>query len=181
VRRIRKVARTAEYYSRPGNGTWQTEGGGALIDQAIHQIDLLRWLARPVTQVNAVLLYSSGATGVIQAATAFEPGYPERIELHGNKGTAIVTGDRLSVWDVKDDQGEPAPISTAVSTGSSDPMGSSVEPFERQFINFAAAILKTIMSLCFAETAFPVSARPPVRFGSLRRPETRRQRRCIAP
>lgn len=153
-----KWHRTAEYYSRPGKGTWQTEGGGALINQAIHQIDLLRWLAGPVTQVfgtwqlgsvhkiesedivNAVLLYSSGATGVIQAATAFEPGYPERIELHGTKGTAIVTGDRLSVWDVKDDHGEPAPVSTAVSSGASDPMGISLEPFERQFIDFAAAI-----------------------------------------
>ena len=46
-----KWYRSAEYYSRPIKGSWQTEGGGALINQAIHQVDLLRWLAGPVSEV----------------------------------------------------------------------------------------------------------------------------------
>src|SRR6266700_441114 len=113
-----KWYRSPAYYSRPIKGSWKTEGGGALINQAIHQLDLLRWFAGPVREVsgvwqlgaahtiesddlvNAVLRYESGATGVIQAATAIRPGYPERIELHGTKGTAIVTGDTLTTWDV---------------------------------------------------------------------------------
>ena len=90
--------------------------------------------------VNAVMRYENGATGVIQAATAFWPGYSERIELHGTKGTAIITGDQLTTWDVKDDVGEPPPLSAGVASGASDPMAISVEPFERQFLDFGDAI-----------------------------------------
>jgi predicted dehydrogenase len=90
--------------------------------------------------VNAILAYRSGATGVIQAATALWPGYSERIELHGTRGSAIITGDQLTTWDVKDDSGELPPISTGVASGASDPMAISVESFERQFLDFGDAI-----------------------------------------
>jgi predicted dehydrogenase len=153
-----KWHRDDAYYARPGKGTWEVEGGGALMNQAIHQVDILRWLAGPVHTVSAMwqlganhriesedvlsalLRYESGATGVIQAATAFRPGYPERVEIHGTKGTAIVTGDRLTTWDVKDDAGPPAPVSAAVASGASDPMAISLESFERQFRDFDEAI-----------------------------------------
>jgi predicted dehydrogenase len=153
-----KWYRSPEYYSRPIKGSWKTEGGGALINQAIHQIDILRWLAGPVAEVsgqwqlgarhkiesedvvNAVVRYASGATGVIQASTAFWPGYPERMEFHGTKGTAVVTGDKLTAWDVENDSGEPAPVTRLVASGASDPMAISLEPFERQFLDFADAI-----------------------------------------
>jgi len=153
-----KWYRPPEYYSRPVKGSWRSEGGGALINQAIHQVDILRWLAGPVNHVfavwqlgavhkiesedvvNAVLQYSSGATGIIQAATAFRPGYPERIEIHGSRGTAIVTGDQLTAWDVEDDAGPPPPLSQAVASGASDPMSISLAPFERQFLDFGDAI-----------------------------------------
>ncbi|MGO9897852.1 MAG: Gfo/Idh/MocA family oxidoreductase, partial [Bryobacteraceae bacterium] len=79
-------------------------------------------------------------TGVIQAATAFWPGYPERVEIHGAKGTAVVTGDKLTTWDVQDDSGDPAPVTKQVASGASDPMAISLEPFERQFLDFADAI-----------------------------------------
>ena len=128
-----KWYRSAAYYSRPIKGSWATEGGGALINQAIHQVDMLRWLAGPVQEVfgywqlgalhkiesedvvNAVLRYANGATGVIQASTAFWPGYTERIEIHGTKGTAIISGDKLTTWDVENDAGEPAPVATLKS------------------------------------------------------------------
>jgi UDP-N-acetyl-2-amino-2-deoxyglucuronate dehydrogenase len=153
-----KWHRSDDYYSRPGKGTWKVEGGGALINQAIHQVDLLRWLIGPVRDVwgawqlgathniesedalSAVLRFASGATGVIQAATAFWPGYPERIEIHGTKGTAVVTGDRLTTWDVQDDHGGTPPISHQAASGASDPMAIALEPFERQFLDFAAAV-----------------------------------------
>jgi predicted dehydrogenase len=153
-----KWYRSPEYYSRPIKGSWKTEGGGALINQAIHQIDILRWLAGPVAEVSAfwqlgalhkiesedvvsaVLKYASGATGVVQAATAFWPGYPERVEIHGTKGTAVVTGDKLTAWDVENDSGDPAPVAKAVASGASDPMAIPLEPFERQFRDFADAI-----------------------------------------
>jgi predicted dehydrogenase len=153
-----KWYRTDEYYARPVKGSWEVEGGGALINQAIHQVDLLLWFAGPVRAVsgmwqlgaahdieaedvvNAVMRYASGATGVIQASTAFWPGSSERIELHGTNGTAVITGDQVTGWDLKDDRGEPPPPSAAVASGSSDPMAISLESFERQFLDFGAAI-----------------------------------------
>lgn len=153
-----KWHRSDEYYSRRGKGTWEIEGGGALINQAVHQVDLLRWLVGPVQDVwatwqigsahqiesednlSALLRFASGATGVIQASTAIWPGYPERLEFHGTKGSAVVTGDRLTTWDVREDRGGTPPISHQAASGASDPLAISLEPFERQFQDFADAI-----------------------------------------
>lgn len=167
-----KWYRSAEYYSRPIKGSWETEGGGALINQAIHQLDILRWLAGPVQEVygawqlgalhkiesedvvNAIVKYASGATGVLQASTAMWPGYPERTEFHGTKGTAVITGDKLTTWDVIDDSGEPAPVDKNVASGASDPMAISLEPFERQFRDFGDAIQKRRKPLVAGEEGF---------------------------
>jgi len=153
-----KWHRSPEYYSRPVKGSWAGEGGGALINQGIHQIDILRWLVGPVREVsamwqlgalhriesedvvNALLRFANGATGVVQASTAFAPGYTERLEIHGAKGTAVISGDRLTTWDVKDDEGDPPPLAQNVQSGASDPMAISLTPFERQFQDFASAI-----------------------------------------
>ena len=157
-----KWFRSDEYYSRAIKGSWATEGGGALINQAIHQMDILLYLIGPVDMVqgmwqlgarhriesedivNALLRYSSGATGVIQASTAFWPGYTEKIEIHGTKGAATISGDRLTAWDVLDDEEanevDPAPVQHDVASGSSDPMAISLTSFERQFQDFADAI-----------------------------------------
>lgn len=153
-----KWYRSPEYYSRPIKGSWATEGGGALINQGIHQVDMLLYLIGRVKEVsgawqlgalhsiesedvvNAILRYANGATGVIQASTAFWPGYPERIEIHGTKGTAIVTGDKLTTWDVENDTGDPAPLASQTMSGASDPMAIPLKPFERQFQDFADAI-----------------------------------------
>jgi len=152
-----KWYRSPEYYARPVKGSWEGEGGGALISQAIHQVDLLLALAGPVAEVFgyrqlgalhkieaedvicSVMRYRSGATGVVQAATAFWSGYPERIELHGTKGTAVIVGDQLAVWDVRDDNGEAPPLKSAAASGASDPMAISTKSFERQFLDFADA------------------------------------------
>jgi len=167
-----KWYRSAAYYSRPIKGTWETEGGGALITQAIHQADLLLWLMGPVCQlfaywqlgalhhiesedvVAALLKYSSGATGVIQASTAFWPGYVERIEISGTKGTAIISGDKLTTWDVEEDVGEPAPINGHIASAASDPMATSLLPFERQFLDFGNAIRTGRKPLCSGEDGY---------------------------
>jgi len=152
-----KWYRSAQYYSRPVKGAWDVEGGGALINQAIHQVDILLSLAGPVKDVmgtwqlgalhriesedvvNAMMRYQSGATGIIQASTAIWPGYSERVEIHGTKGTAVLTGDKLTTWDVQDDVGEPAPVESSVMSGASDPMAIPLTPFERQFRDFGEA------------------------------------------
>ena len=144
-----KWFRSDEYYSRPIKGSWHTEGGGALINQAIHQVDILLYLMGRVDLVagmwqlgvrhriesedvvSALLRYRSGPTGVIQASTAMWPGYTERIEINGTKGSAIISGDRLTAWDVMDDEfangADPAPIEASSASGSSDPMNISVD------------------------------------------------------
>ena len=107
-----KWYRTNEYYARAVKGSWQTEGGGVLINQAIHQVDLLLWLAGPIQHVygqshigavhaiesedivNALARYASGATSVIEAATALQPGYPERLEIHGTRRSSPGTSSQ---------------------------------------------------------------------------------------
>lgn len=151
--------RSDEYYSRPIKGSWAVEGGGALINQAIHQVDMLLYLMGPVESVfgmwqlgarhkiesedvvQTMLRYASGAQGVIQASTAIWPGYSERVELHGTRGTAVITGDQLTTWDVlPGDAGDPPPLKSSVASGASDPMAISLAPFERSFEDLGAAI-----------------------------------------
>jgi UDP-N-acetyl-2-amino-2-deoxyglucuronate dehydrogenase len=167
-----KWHRPQSYYDRPGKGTWAVEGGGALINQGIHTVDVLQYLAGPVSElfanwqlgaghkmesedvINAVVRYESGATGVIQAATAIHPGYPEKIEIHGTKGSAIITGDRLTAWDVQGDAGEDAPVSTSVDSGAADPMAISLEPIKRQFLDFGNAVKNNTKPLVDGEEGY---------------------------
>jgi UDP-N-acetyl-2-amino-2-deoxyglucuronate dehydrogenase len=167
-----KWYRSAEYYARPIKGSWAVEGGGALISQAIHQVDLLLHLVGPVDEVfgfwrtpalhkiesedlvSAVIRYANGASGVIQASTALWPGYPERIEMHGTRGSAIITGDQLTTWDVRGDHGPAAPIAANAASGASDPMAISLAPFERQFLDFADSCRQGRPSACAGEDGF---------------------------
>jgi UDP-N-acetyl-2-amino-2-deoxyglucuronate dehydrogenase len=167
-----KWYRSPAYYSRPIKGSWTTEGGGALINQAIHQVDLLLWLTGGISEVfgywqqaavhsiesedvlAAVVKYSSGATGVIQAATAFWPGYNERLEIHGTKGTAVISGDKLTTWHVEGDSGDPPPLAHDVASGANDPMAIALTPFERQFRDFAEAISTGRKPLCSADDGY---------------------------
>jgi predicted dehydrogenase len=168
-----KWYRPAEYYARPVKGTWMVEGGGALISQAIHQVDLLLYLVGAVEEVFgywqlggthtiesedtvcAVLRYASGATGVIQASTSVWPGYPERLEIHGARGTAIITGDQLTAWDVQGDPGDDAPIvRSGGASGASDPMAISLAPFERQLSDFGEACRTGRTPVCSGEDGY---------------------------
>ncbi len=113
-----KWFRTQEYYdSGAWRGTWELDGGGALMNQAIHSVDLLTWLMGPVVQIRAqtatrahrridvedtavaTLQFKSGALGVIEATTAAWPGYLKRIEIHGSEGSAVLEEEDLKVWD----------------------------------------------------------------------------------
>jgi UDP-N-acetyl-2-amino-2-deoxyglucuronate dehydrogenase len=154
-----KWHRPQSYYDRSGKGTWEVEGGGALINQGIHTVDVVMYLAGRAQSisanwqlaaahdmeaedvVNALLAFDGGATGVIQASTAFWPGYPERIELHGTKGSAVIEGDRLTRWDVQGDTGDDAPLQAAAdASGASDPMAIPIENLKRNFANFGHAV-----------------------------------------
>ncbi len=110
--------RTQQYYDGGAwRGTWKLDGGGALMNQAIHSVDLLLWLMGPVADVTArtallaherievedvataVLRFQSGTLGVIEATTAAYPGYLKRIELHGDQGSAVMEEEDITKWD----------------------------------------------------------------------------------
>jgi predicted dehydrogenase len=113
-----KWFRTQQYYdSGAWRGTWELDGGGALMNQAIHSVDLLTWLMGPVASISAhtatlaheriavedvataSLRFENGALGVIEASTAAYPGYLKRIELHGSDGSAVIEEEDIKVWD----------------------------------------------------------------------------------
>jgi UDP-N-acetyl-2-amino-2-deoxyglucuronate dehydrogenase len=108
----------AYYTSNAWRGTKAIDGGGALINQAIHTIDLLQWmmggakrlcgLVRTSTHTIesedlgvAVVEFSNGAVGVIEGSTAIQPGFKERIEIHGQKGSVILEGGNIAAWKVE--------------------------------------------------------------------------------
>jgi len=115
-----KAWRWAEYYRDSGwRGTWGKEGGGALINQGIHGVDLMTWIAGPITRVQgyarhlrhdieaddttvAVVAYASGAFGIVQCTTSVHPKQPDRIELHGTKGTILLEDYKIVGWDLDD-------------------------------------------------------------------------------
>jgi predicted dehydrogenase len=110
-----RVWRPQSYYDQPGRGTRARDGGGVLLTQAIHTLDLFLSLAGPPAEVTAhvtttpvhrmetedlvaaVVRFRNGAFGTIEATTAAYPGFPERIELIGGKGCAIIEGTSLKV------------------------------------------------------------------------------------
>jgi predicted dehydrogenase len=124
-----KWYRPPEYYAGSRwRGTWALDGGGALMNQAIHTVDLLLWMFGPVARVYArtatrvhpievedtaaaVLEFENGALGTIEAATSVYPGYARRIELTGAEGTVVIEHDRVVRADLR--SGDPGLISTS--------------------------------------------------------------------
>ncbi len=114
-----KWFRPAEYYGTSRwRGTLALDGGGALINQAIHTVDLLLWMFGDVSRVQAqkktalhkieaedtltaLLEFKNGAMGVLQATTSVYPGYPRRVELTGEQGTVIIEHDRIAAADLR--------------------------------------------------------------------------------
>ncbi|MFV1967878.1 MAG: Gfo/Idh/MocA family protein [Pirellulaceae bacterium] len=113
-----KWYRTQQYYdSGAWRGTWKLDGGGALMNQAIHSVDLLIWLMGPVAEISActatlahkrievedvamaTLRFENGALGVIEATTAAYPGSLKRIEIHGSGGSAVLEEEDITTWD----------------------------------------------------------------------------------
>jgi predicted dehydrogenase len=107
--------RDSAYFAQPGRGMKARDGGGVLLTQAIHTLDLLLHLAGPVTQLGAfartsglraidtediataALRFASGALGVLDATTVAEPGFAERIEIAGTGGSAALVAERLEL------------------------------------------------------------------------------------
>ena len=162
-----KWFRTQEYYdSGAWRGSWELDGGGALMNQAIHSVDLLIWLMGPVAEIRAqtallaheriavedvamaTLKFESGALGIIEASTAIYPGYLKRIEIHGSAGSAVMEEEDLVKWDfaktIKRDESILQKMAEKKSGGggAADPAAIGHHGHARQFQDVLKAIKK---------------------------------------
>ncbi len=160
-----KWFRTQEYYdSGAWRGTWELDGGGALMNQAIHSVDLLLWLMGPAVEVmahtatlaherievedvaTATIRFASGALGVIEATTAGFPGSLKRIELSGSQGTAILEEEDIVKWEFAEAVAEDETLReemlgrTKTGGGAADPAAIGHQAHTELFEDFLEAI-----------------------------------------
>lgn len=160
------------YFAQPGRGTVARDGGGVLLTQAIHTIDLLLHLAGPVREVagfavtsplrridtedvvGAALRFENGAIGVLDATTVARPGFPERIEIAGTRGSAVLAAHRLELH-VED--GGPPEITGEEGSGGggADPMAFDHGPHRAMIAEMLDAIESERAPLHAARTALP--------------------------
>ena len=153
--------RSDAYYSDGWHGTKALDGGGALINQSIHYVDLLLWLMGDVKSVcgfadalahdmievedcaTAALKFTSGAQGLIQGTTCTYQGHEARLEIHGTLGNAVVVGDQLMLWEVAGEEHTWNPDAGQVG-GAADPRkgmsGEAVPAHVEQIRDVIAAI-----------------------------------------
>lgn len=160
-----KWHRSQEYYDKGAwRGTWKLDGGGALMNQAIHSVDLLLWLMGPVAEIRAqmatvaherievedvavaTLRFQNGALGSMEATTASYPGMLKRIEIHGTQGSAVLEEEDIKVWDFANpterDQQIRQELANLTDTGggASDPSAIDHHGHTLQFEDVIAAI-----------------------------------------
>jgi len=159
--------REQSYYDSGGwRGTWKLDGGGSLINQSIHCVDLIQWYmgaAKAVTAIAGCLAHqrievedaaivavewANGAFGVIQGTTAAWPGFAKKIAISGDTGSAILEEDAITFWRFRKERPSDARLrerlakGEAMGSGASDPMAFSPENHRRQLADFCRALDK---------------------------------------
>jgi len=157
--------RTQGYYdSGAWRGTWELDGGGALMNQSIHAIDLLQWLAGPVKAISAVtgilahkrievedtavaaLEFKGGALGTIEGTTSAWPGFLKRIEISGTAGTIMLEEDNIVTWKFAEERAEDDEIrrrlggKDTVGGGAADPKAIRFDKHQYNFEAFVQAL-----------------------------------------
>lgn len=163
--------RDSAYYSTSNwKGTLEADGGGALINQGIHTIDLLLDLMGDVKSVfgqvqttlypiegedlgAAIVNFKNGALGNITSATALYPGYPERIEIFGTEGSAILEAGKLTQWNVKGSTESVKPTENVGGSGASDPTAIGHQLHLAQWKLFIKSIKENLTPLVDGQTA----------------------------
>ncbi|MDW7656492.1 MAG: Gfo/Idh/MocA family oxidoreductase [Bacillota bacterium] len=153
-----KYHRPQSYYDQsPWRGTWAMDGGGALMNQGIHGIDLLRYLAGPLQSIfasaktlvrqievedtlSAVVTFRSGALGVIQATTSVYPGFPRRLEIHGEKGSIILEEDTIIQWTIAGELERLCPQQSTNQKSHRNPTDIDKAGHMAQYENFIQAV-----------------------------------------
>jgi len=155
-----KWFRPQSYYdSSKWRGTWALDGGGTLINQAIHCVDLLLYLAGSVEKVDAycatlahnievedtaivLVKYTSGAMGIIQSSTACYPGFTERLEFYGTNGSVILESSNIKEIHLKGEiEALENIIQVGETSGASEPLSIGINGHIRQIQDMAEAIL----------------------------------------
>lgn len=152
-----KYWRDADYYSgSKWRGTYRFDGGGALMNQGIHGVDLLRYLIGDFSVIKgkcatlhhnievedtavALIRCENGALGVIEATTAAYPGFERRIEINGDRGCATIRENRIERLIIGETVSEASSREPEVNT-SNDPSAMSFEPHASQLANMIDAI-----------------------------------------
>jgi predicted dehydrogenase len=150
--------RGQDYYdSAAWRGTWNLDGGGALMNQAIHYVDMLTWLMGPplslrgflATQCHdievedcatAAITWENGALGTFQGATCIYKGLPARIEVHGERGNVVLEGDRIIRWEVEGEELETGAAGTGSVSNPGSGLGEAVDAHVEQIGDVLAAI-----------------------------------------
>lgn len=166
---LTKWYRNENYYkSSDWKGTWKYDGGGALMNQSIHYIDLLLYIMGDVEEVYgkcaallhdievedtgvAVVKFKSGALGMIEGTTAAYPGFYTKLEIQGDNGTVIIENDLIKHWNIKGEEDNLVSGAVNDETGASAPDGISIEPHVRQFKDFIQALENNTEPLIGAE------------------------------
>jgi UDP-N-acetyl-2-amino-2-deoxyglucuronate dehydrogenase len=163
-----KWFRTQAYYdSGQWRGTWKLDGGGALMNQAIHSVDLLLWLMGPVKSISAftslraherievedtataILEFESGVLGTIEASTAAYPGTLKRIEIAGSAGSASLQEEAITQWSfAKSLKSDAKVLSSMIGNGTgggaADPTSIGHHAHQSLFSDFLASIKKKV-------------------------------------
>ena len=150
-----KYYRSPEYYAAGGwRGTWAMDGGGALMNQGIHGIDLIQYLMGGVKNVYAlcrtqardietedsaylIVEYKNGAIGSIHGTTVANPGYPRMLEITGTEGTIKIEEDEIKAWDIA---GEKVEVKDTQIKSGADPMAINCKYHKAQFADLIDAI-----------------------------------------
>ncbi len=155
-----KWYRTQEYYDSGGwRGTWELDGGGAMINQSIHTVDVLRWIAGDIRSVFArvgtlaheidvedtcvvTLEFANGAIGVFEGTTAAYPGFNEGLDIHGTKGSMLLRGAHVIERDIAGEDRYVRKPDREESTGSADPTAAVCAGHVRQIQDLRDAIVE---------------------------------------
>lgn len=148
--------RTQAYYDEPGRGTYARDGGGVLISQAIHAMDLMLSMTAPVREVAALagttrlhrmesedfaaagLRFADGALGAVTATTAAYPGGAETLAIHAERASATLAGGALRIaWR---DGREEVVGQTVATGGGADPMAFDHGPHRAVIADFVDAV-----------------------------------------
>jgi UDP-N-acetyl-2-amino-2-deoxyglucuronate dehydrogenase len=162
-----KWYRPSEYYSDSRwRGKRALDGGGALMNQGVHTVDLLLWLmgdvervyARTVTALHnievehtvvATLEFGNGAIGTLEAGTSIYPGYQRRVELTGSEGTIIMEHDRIIAADIRTpDPDLASAVAGDTNASASSPIVSDISGHRRLLEDFLQAIETNGTPIC---------------------------------